>query len=547
LRAIEIENLHFVYENRREPALDRISLDINSQEFVLVAGASGCGKSTLLKCINGLIPHRYVGEYSGSVKVEGKSVAESRFLDLALTVGTVLQEADKQLVSSVVEDEVAFGPGNLALPREEIVRRVEQSLTQMDILNLAHRPVFALSGGQKQRVAIADILAMQSGILLFDEPLANLDSNAVRLMQDILKRLHEGGRTIVVAEHRTEEVLHAKPTRIVVIDHGRIVADDTDPHVLSKFKEELKVPARYLLTDNIVERVQARATERIEALQKGTLEVGVKRELIRVSDVVVEYPGGVRALDGVSLTVSEGERIALLGNNGAGKSTLALCMVGLLKPNRGKVLVGGRDTWKLTAADVAKNVCLVFQNPFSMLFAKTVREELSFGPRNLGFDQSEISTMVPETAKACFVDHLLDGSPFASSFVFGPVVGFVTGFLGNVLSDAVSFGGFFWNWDIGNGLLGAIPGIGYYVVKRADWQKARGLGAAAVLAVIASFVGIGFAAMTDYAFQIGLSTIEAAMTEFWAAFATDAVNGFILTPILLYAYASATAGRARRV
>jgi len=137
--------------------------------------------------------------------------------------------------------------------------------------------------------------------------------------------------------------------------------------------------------------------------------------------------------------------------------------------------------------------------------------------------------------------------PMLFGFVFGPVVGFVTGFLGNVLSDAVSFGGFFWNWDIGNGLLGAIPGIGYYVVKRADWQKARGLGAAAVLAVIASFVGIGFAAMTDYAFQIGLSTIEAAMTEFWAAFATDAVNGFILTPILLYAYASATAGRARRV
>jgi energy-coupling factor transport system substrate-specific component len=132
-------------------------------------------------------------------------------------------------------------------------------------------------------------------------------------------------------------------------------------------------------------------------------------------------------------------------------------------------------------------------------------------------------------------------------FVFGPLTGFVVGFLGNVLGDAVSFGGFFWNWDIANGLLGAIPGVGYYAVKRADWVKARGIVTAAVLAVVASIVGIGFAAMTDYVFQIGITTIEAALFEFYAAGGTDAINGAIVTPILLYAYASATAGRARRV
>lgn len=137
--------------------------------------------------------------------------------------------------------------------------------------------------------------------------------------------------------------------------------------------------------------------------------------------------------------------------------------------------------------------------------------------------------------------------PMLFGFVFGPITGFVTGFLGNILADAVSFGGFFWNWDIGNGLLGAVPGIGYYAVKRADWAKAKGLMTAAVLAVVASVVGIGFAAVTDYIFQIGISTWEAAMAEFVAAGATNSVNGFILTPILLYAYATATAGRARRV
>ncbi len=137
--------------------------------------------------------------------------------------------------------------------------------------------------------------------------------------------------------------------------------------------------------------------------------------------------------------------------------------------------------------------------------------------------------------------------PMFFGFVFGPITGFVSGLLGNTIADAVSFGGFFWNWDIGNGLIGAVPGIGYYVVKRVDWAKARGLIAAAVLAVVASIVGMGFAAATDYIFQIGLSTVDAALFELYTAGATDAVNGLILTPILLYAYATATAGRARRV
>jgi energy-coupling factor transport system substrate-specific component len=138
--------------------------------------------------------------------------------------------------------------------------------------------------------------------------------------------------------------------------------------------------------------------------------------------------------------------------------------------------------------------------------------------------------------------------PMLFGFVFGPITGFVTGLLGNLLSDFASYGSFSWNWDIGNGLLGAIPGIGYFIVKRTDWTKVRGLATAAVLAVVASVVGIGFAAMTDYIFQIGISTLGAALTtEFYPGAGTDAVNGFILTPILLYSYARATAGRARRL
>jgi energy-coupling factor transport system ATP-binding protein len=409
LNEIEIRSLSFTYENRKEPALDNINMNVGANDFVLLAGASGSGKSTLLKCINGLIPHRYVGDYSGEVEVRGQSVSKTRFLDMSLVVGTVLQEPDKQLVSSVVEDDVAFGPGNLGLPRSEIEHRVKQSLESMGILHLGDRAIFQLSGGEKQRLAIADILAMLPDLLLFDEPLANLDSNGVRHMQDLFSQLHAAGKTIIAAEHRTEEVLRARPSRIVVIESGRIVADGNDPMILVDFGEVLKIPADYIVRTrrSTRERLAIAGTERPSPLGE---------ELIRVEDVSFEYSGGIKALDHVSFSIREGERIALLGNNGAGKSTLALSLIGINKPAMGRVLIAGRDTAELSTAEVARTVSLVFQSPFSMLFAKTVREELSFGPKNIGIEPKEVAKIVPETASRCSIGHLLDNSPFASSY-----------------------------------------------------------------------------------------------------------------------------------
>ena len=375
---IEISGLSFTYENRTAPALSQINLSLEPREFVLLAGASGSGKSTLIKCINGLIPHRYVGDYSGQVSIRSKPVPSSVFLQLSLTVGTVLQEADKQLVSSIVEDDVAFGPGNLALPRQEIERRVKRGLESMEIFPLRERSIFAISGGQKQRLAIADVLAMEPDILLFDEPLANLDSNGVHLMQTIFRTLHDAGKTILVSEHRTEEVLRSKPTRVVVIDNGHLLADSEDPKVLVKFKNILKVPAEYALADS-------EGLPPSIGTQEFTRQAVSGRELVRTENVSFEYSGGVKALNGISFAIHEGERVALLGNNGAGKSTLALTLVGLLKPSSGRVLVEGKDTNALSTSEIARTLCIVFQSPFSMLFARTVRDELSFGPKNLGY------------------------------------------------------------------------------------------------------------------------------------------------------------------
>ncbi len=402
---IEVENLSFTYENRSTSALENISFELEKQEFVLVAGPSGSGKSTLLKCLNGLIPHRYVGRYSGNVVVAGQPVSTSKFLGLSLHVGTVLQEAEKQIVSSIVDDEVSFGPSNLALPRPEIERRVQESLSSLGIVELRKRFTYALSGGEKQRLAIADIAAMETDIVLFDEPLANLDSNGVRLMQDVFRQLRAQGKTLVVSEHRTEEVLKANPSRIMVIGNGKLLVDSTDPRCLVDFADVLKVPAEY---------VEASKNRRLPAsFSRGPL---TSEDLIVCENLVVEYSEGRRALDGVSFLIKKGERVAILGNNGAGKSTLALAVTGLLKPTAGRVLVRGRDIRDAIVSEVARSVAVVFQSPFSMLFSKTVRDELSFGPKNLGLPPAEIASLVPTVAKECGVEHLLDRSPFASSF-----------------------------------------------------------------------------------------------------------------------------------
>ncbi len=408
---IEVKGLSFTYENRSEPALADVNLSIGSEEFVLVAGASGSGKSTLIKCINGLIPHRYVGSYSGEVAIRGKPVASSLFLELSLTVGTVLQETDKQLVGSKVEDDIAFGPCNLALTIPEVEERVTASVQSTGMEGLRGRSIFALSGGQKQRLAIADTLAMRPDIILFDEPLANLDSNGVRLMQEVFREFHRQHKTIIVSEHRTEEVLRAGPTRVVVIDRGHIMADSRDPAVLIQFADVLKVPASYALKNEEVRENLLRATSApaIAAPQ-------ASQELIRVEDLSYEYRGGVRALDHVSFSIRDGERLAILGNNGAGKSTLSLNMVGILKPTSGRVLINGKDTRQMEVSEIAKWMGLVFQDPFSMLFAKTVYDELAFGPKNIGAKEEEIRSVVPEVAKQCLIDHLLDRSPFASSY-----------------------------------------------------------------------------------------------------------------------------------
>lgn len=220
---LKIEHLTFHYKRRDEPSLVDISLELKKGEILLVAGASGCGKTTLMRCINGLIPRTYQGEKKGSIELFGEAVEKLSMAELSQQVGTLLQDPERQIVGSFVFGEVAFGLENLGLPREEIIRRVDETLNYLGILHLRDRETFHLSGGEKQKIALAGVLAMQPKVLLLDEPLASLDPASAQEALQIFRRLADDGLSIMLVEHRVEDVLSIHPESVIYLDEGRVM------------------------------------------------------------------------------------------------------------------------------------------------------------------------------------------------------------------------------------------------------------------------------------------------------------------------------------
>ncbi|MDD4255081.1 MAG: ABC transporter ATP-binding protein [Methanofollis sp.] len=365
--AILIEGLSVSYppdrSGQERQALKGVSLAVREGEFVLLAGPSGSGKSTLLRCINGLIPHSHRGTAEGRVVVRGREVRDCRVCRLAPEVGTVFQDPDHQLFTAGVEAELAFGLEQMGLSHPEMEARISRAAGTMGIGHLLKRDVDALSWGEKQRVAIAAVLAMEPSILLLDEPTSGLDADAARRLVAVLSRLNrERGLTIVVAEHRTAPFLRVC-TRVVGIRDGTVVSDGT--------------PAAY-------------AGPRQEELTVGTAP-GAGTPLLAFEGVTYAYPGQDHpAIDGVTFGIGAGEIVLLTGPNGSGKSTLLRHANGLLRPNKGKVVVNGRETNTLTVAEAARSVGLLAQHADTQLFAETVRDEIAFAPENLGYTPERI-------------------------------------------------------------------------------------------------------------------------------------------------------------
>ena len=418
---IEIEDLTFSYSTQQhELALRNLSCSIEQGSFVGITGLAEAGKSTFCRLIAGYIPHFFQGEFSGRVNVAGKDTRETTIGELAEWVGFVFENPFDQLTgaSLTVLEEAAFALENMGLAREQIRLRAEKSLTQVGMEDLKDRHPQQLSGGQSQRLALASILAVQPEVFILDEPTSQLDPLGVEEVFDVISDMHTRGNTLIVVSQDLDH-LALRADRLMVIDKGEIKWDGEPREVLLEAAE-----ARYpiLIPDVLEISCKLRAAGRIPsnpplpltveqaANELSSIDTPDSAEIIAAGrtsrhskvesskelvfeDVHYDYPTGVSAIRGVSLSLDEG-CVCIVGQNGAGKTTFAKHLNGLLRPTRGRVLVRGKDTREYRVAELAREVGLAFQNPDDQLFRSTVEEEVRFGPDNVGAGPEEAKRMV---------------------------------------------------------------------------------------------------------------------------------------------------------
>jgi energy-coupling factor transport system ATP-binding protein len=414
---IEVDDLTFQYRRASTPALRNLTLSVEPGEVLLVAGPSGCGKSTLIRAINGLIPHSYRGALSGSVRVAGRSTTETRLRELATLVGTVLQDPRKQLVASTVRGELAFGPENLAVAPADIHRRLGIVAARAGVEHLMDRTTDQLSGGESQQVAIAGALMLEPRVVVLDEPLANLDPLAAQRLLRLVRDLAEAGTAVVLVEHRVEDALEAGPDRVLYLDAGeQRFLGSLDGFFAVADPAAVKVPFDVALA-RARERGHDRALATVDARDGHAAENGAPPRL-EWRGVMAGYDGR-SVLHGVSTALGRHETVAVLGPNGSGKTTLFKAAIGLVPRSAGDVLVDGASIAGRSVAELARTFGYVFQNPSQMLFARTVRDELLFGPRNMGRDEAGFDELVETSLRRVGLDReaeILDRPPLTLSF-----------------------------------------------------------------------------------------------------------------------------------
>jgi energy-coupling factor transport system ATP-binding protein len=424
---IEFRDVSFRYAGAQTDALQHINLTIQPGEIVLVTGPAGSGKTTLCSCINGLVPHYHEGELTGQVIVRLYDTRRARIGGLASLVGMVFQDPDSQLVTSSVIDEVAFGPENLGVPREEINQRVAEALTRTRLSGFEDREPHNLSGGEQQACAIAATYAMHPEIYVMDEPLANLDpAGRVQVLQVLIDVAKRRQKTLILVEHSLEEVLPLVD-RVLVIDAGKIVRDGTVeevlaagdiPHVFTRpamvrLAESFGLDRKIFSAKKFYADLNARASLGVIEAANGPVPAARASgtPLIEFQNVHFSYKGQP-ALRGVDLTIYDGELVALLGRNGSGKTTLARHIIGLLHPSQGKVIVGGRDVAVTPTHELTQQIGFCFQNPNHQIVSFKVRDEMTFGLKAHNVDPAEFEERIRRALELVDLKDVLDAEIF---------------------------------------------------------------------------------------------------------------------------------------
>ncbi|MBW3695437.1 ABC transporter ATP-binding protein [Vibrio sp. T187] len=418
---IEFSNFSFRYESLDKPTLKNIDLRIEKGEKIVIIGPSGSGKSTLGQCLNGLIPHAIKGERSGTLHINGQDTSQLDMHGYTEQVGTVLQDTDSQFVGLSIGEDIAFALENQLMSNIDMYPLVKSTAKMVDLQDMLERSPHDLSGGQKQRVSLAGILVDDVDILLFDEPLASLDPKTGKATIEIIDQLHqETGKTIVIIEHRLEDVLHRNVDRVILMERGEIIADTTPNALLASNlleKHGIREPL-YLSTlkaaqspieesDQLANfselnfsKYQTSIQSWFDARPTHTPE-NYSQPLLDIQGLTYSYDGDKNALEDVSFTVNKGEFVSILGKNGSGKSTITKLVMGVLEQDQGKIALNGTDLSTLSIFERSQQVGVVMQNPNHMISHHMIFDEIAFGLRNRGLDEATITEKVEAILALC--------------------------------------------------------------------------------------------------------------------------------------------------
>lgn len=418
---IEFKDFSFQYFSQAESTLHDINLTIHKGEKILLVGPSGSGKSTLGHCLNGLIPFSYKGELKGSLKIMGRETKDLDIFQISKMVGTVLQDSDGQFVGLTVGEDVAFALENDCVDLNTMKETVQTVADIVDMGQLLKSSPFELSGGQKQRVSFAGVMVDNVDILLFDEPLANLDPATGKTAIDLIDRVwREQDKTVVIIEHRLEDVLYRDVDRIIVVSDGRIVADMAPDELMAAgilpslgIREPLYVTALKYAGIPVTPELHAGRLDTldIESVREPLLawnQAQEKKErpaqrpvILKADGLHFQYTKKRKILQDISFSIQEGEMVSIVGTNGAGKSTLAKLICGFVKEDQGRLYYGEEDMAGWTIKERSLKIGYVMQNPNQMICKPMIYDEVALGLRIRGVPEEEIGPKVEKALKIC--------------------------------------------------------------------------------------------------------------------------------------------------